>query len=463
MGIKYVLKKILRYERIDIYRKINILGCDIKFYSRTFTKQKLCALQSNIDNLKKQLDDLKKYSDNLQLQLFEKEKSIGEGKKRNIFLENQLNKVNENKDILQKSLSEMEEQKNILQKSLSETEEQKNMLQNQVTEKSQYKKNRLCTGWISHWKEYYNKNYHQINDKLQNLKCNLDGESCKVVDIMTERNFHIFPEQRYTDLFLYDFDKIYTDFEKDGLMLPLDEKKIRSEFEINPDYYLETPVFKFHNGLCFLPKDILNSLIDKDFIDGGALWGDSALILNLYHPRKIYSFEPMHENYNSLLVTIKCNNLSDTVVPVNLALSNKKCEKELYTYGMQSGSNMYHCKAIVDEPPEEKKEIVHTITIDEYVHQNDLNVGLIKLDVEGNELETIQGAIETIKNSKPILLISIYHMPKDFFEIKPLLESLNLKYKFMIRKLVYHDLFTEVMLIGYVDNVAEKYKWNKNM
>jgi hypothetical protein len=36
------------------------------------------------------------------------------------------------------------------------------------------------------------------------------------------------------------------------------------------------------------------------------------------------------------------------------------------------------------------------------------------------------GAEKTIKKDKPILLISVYHTGKDFFEIKPLLESWNL-------------------------------------
>lgn len=79
------------------------------------------------------------------------------------------------------------------------------------------------------------------------------------------------------------------------------------------------------------------------------------------------------------------------------------------------------------------------------------NVGLIKLGVEGYELETIKGAFETIKNQRPIWSISIDHLPKDFFEIKPMLEAMNLGYKFSVRKLVFHDLTTEVTLMEYVE------------
>jgi hypothetical protein len=47
---------------------------------------------------------------------------------------------------------------------------------------------------------------------------------------------------------------------------------------------------------------------------------------------------------------------------------------------------------------------------------------------------------------KPILLISIYHNKKDFFEIKPLIESWNLGYTFKIRKLL--SDWQEIMLIA---------------
>jgi len=73
------------------------------------------------------------------------------------------------------------------------------------------------------------------------------------------------------------------------------------------------------------------------------------------------------------------------------------------------------------------------ISIDEFVEERALNVGLIKLDVEGAEYEVVLGVKETIMKQKPILVISLYHTFKDFFEIKPLIESWGLGYKFEIR------------------------------
>ena len=47
-------------------------------------------------------------------------------------------------------------------------------------------------------------------------------------------------------------------------------------------------------------------------------------------------------------------------------------------------------------------------------------------DVEGFEPEVIRGALETIKKSHPVLVLSFYHTPEEFYEIKSYIESLNL-------------------------------------
>ena len=50
-------------------------------------------------------------------------------------------------------------------------------------------------------------------------------------------------------------------------------------------------------------------------------------------------------------------------------------------------------------------------------------MGLIKVDVEGFEPEVIRGALETIKKSHPVLVLSFYHTPEEFYEIKGYIEA----------------------------------------
>jgi len=63
-----------------------------------------------------------------------------------------------------------------------------------------------------------------------------------------------------------------------------------------------------------------------------------------------------------------------------------------------------------------------------------MTVGLIKVDIEGAERDFLAGAERTIREQKPVLIISIYHSADDFYSIKPLIESWGLGYKSKVWK-----------------------------
>ena len=74
--------------------------------------------------------------------------------------------------------------------------------------------------------------------------------------------------------------------------------------------------------------------------------------------------------------------------------------------------------------------------MDNFVEENNIEVGFL------------EGAVNTIKTQKPILMISIYHSYDDFFNIKPLIESWNLSYKFKIFKPIQPSITSETMLLA---------------
>ena len=90
------------------------------------------------------------------------------------------------------------------------------------------------------------------------------------------------------------------------------------------------------------------------------------------------------------------------------------------------------------------------ITLDEYVQANQLEVGLLKADVEGFEACMLEGAQETIRSQKPTLLLSIYHSAEDFFGIKRLIESWDLGYQFQIKKPSDNSIIVDTTLIAEV-------------
>ena len=178
-----------------------------------------------------------------------------------------------------------------------------------------------------------------------------------------------------------------------------------------------------------LSKEDKNFLENKDIIDAGAFTGDTAIPLSEVTHKNVFAFEPFEESFKLLKENVEINNISN-IKPVNKSLGNINGERSLYLandnfQGITSDSNLR-------KYTEELK--VQEVTVDQFVKENNLDVGLITIDVEGAEKDLLSGAVETIKSQKPMLFISIYHSVEDFFEIKPWIENLDLGYKFEIIK-----------------------------
>lgn len=58
---------------------------------------------------------------------------------------------------------------------------------------------------------------------------------------------------------------------------------------------------------------------------------------------------------------------------------------------------------------------------------------LIKIDIEGAELEVIFSSLDFIKAKRPILAISVYHQPNDLIDLFKLIQSLDCHYSFFLR------------------------------
>jgi len=197
-------------------------------------------------------------------------------------------------------------------------------------------------------------------------------------------------------------------------------ESIKNQYKLPYDIYEES-IFKNKYGLKYIPQNRIKSLDNKDFIDCGAFIGDSALMfIKDYNPNKIYSFEPLLNNYNYLLENIKMNNL-EKVNPINKGLGEKSCTVNFYSLGPSS---------YVSEKGNLKIDL---ISLDEFISKKNLSIGLIKIHVEGFELEVLKGAKKTIKEFKPVLLIGIYHNPEEFFGSKKCIQDLVPDYKFKFK------------------------------
>jgi FkbM family methyltransferase len=213
-------------------------------------------------------------------------------------------------------------------------------------------------------------------------------------------------------------------------------ESFKDTYKLPVEMYEES-IFKYKHGLKFLPEDIIKGLDNKDFIDCGAYIGESALIFEKeYNPNKIYSFEPVLDNYKFLAENIKINNLKK-VIAIQKGVGEKSTTIKFVSLGVSS---------FISEKGDAEMDI---ISIDEYVEKNNLSVGLIKMDIEGYELKALEGAKKTIKKFKPVLLIGIYHNPEELFNTKQYIQDILPNYEFKIKHLADIRPLAEIHLIAW--------------
>ena len=74
---------------------------------------------------------------------------------------------------------------------------------------------------------------------------------------------------------------------------------------------------------------------------------------------------------------------------------------------------------------------IQCVAVDEVLHGEQVN--LVKLDVEGAEIETLKGMERFIREQRPNLLVSAYHTPGHLHEIAELIDDWRLGYRFHLR------------------------------
>lgn len=203
-----------------------------------------------------------------------------------------------------------------------------------------------------------------------------------------------------------------------------------------PKNHFEISIFWHKHNLDALDSRTLEAMRHKDFIDVGGFIGDSAIIFEReFCDKNIYSFEATSANFALMKQTLKLNH-STRIIPINKGLGAAEGTMQICVNGA--------CSSILAHSGE--MEVAQIITLDSFVYENNIEVGFIKVDIEGFEMEFLKGAKDTIATQKPAMLISIYHQPSDYFGIKPLIESWNLGYKFKIAQGTYEHLTCETAL-----------------
>jgi len=312
--------------------------------------------------------------------------------------------------------------------------------------------------WGSKFKKFTLSN--NMPEKIALLKNGLDEESKNTIDLFLDRMLYL-PDgdlKKFYKLSKSYLDSLYTDKERIFDIKYWGElPQYKTDFYLGTDEY-SPDTFLFHHGLRFVSEKVKKYIKDKDFIDGGAWIGDSALVLNKYYsPGKIFSFELSLKNCELFQFTMDSNNISkDKYCLVPMGLGDKNEKILIDDVGGQGASILR--KGSTD---------VIITTMDSFVKENRLNVGFIKADLEGHGLKALKGMINTIRTYRPVLSLAIYHNTDEFFEMKPFLEEIvkDKNYKMMIKRFhVCVDNTSEICLFAYPAELdeGELYENNNN-
>ena len=174
------------------------------------------------------------------------------------------------------------------------------------------------------------------------------------------------------------------------------------------------------------------------YVDAGAFDGSETAWLKTIIPKasKIIAFELDQLNYANYLE----NNDDAKVTYVNAGLWSDNILAQVEGHGV--GARV----TLDPKAHDQESHSVRLVSLDSYIDSNFSNekIALLKMDIEGAEIEALIGASEILKTSKPRLAISIYHIPSDLWKIPLLIHSINPGYSFYISQ--HAPLLTETVL-----------------
>jgi FkbM family methyltransferase len=124
---------------------------------------------------------------------------------------------------------------------------------------------------------------------------------------------------------------------------------------------------------------------------------------------RIYSFEPAGENLKYLKYHIQINGIKNIEAVDCLVGSCEKDEVPFFEESDYGGLNSTaNVNSMVDDSRLFTKSLKRQVSIDFFCKNRDIHPEIIKIDVEGAEIDVLEGALNTLKTDKPVIFLS-YH------------------------------------------------------
>jgi len=182
----------------------------------------------------------------------------------------------------------------------------------------------------------------------------------------------------------------------------------------------------FTEDQYFVPG-IVRLTKDEAFLDIGAYTGDS-----------IESFLKAANNQYKKIIAVEPNPACQSSL---LELQDKLESVQVIPKGVYSKAGAYAFVAddIASMSNFEMTQVEGGIEVDTIDNMILEAVTLIKMDIEGLELEALKGARKTIERNRPKLAICVYHKYNDLLQLSQFILNLKLGYRLYLR---HHSFYT---------------------
>lgn len=195
----------------------------------------------------------------------------------------------------------------------------------------------------------------------------------------------------------------------------------------------------------YFPEDIIKIDEGEVFVDCGAYIGDTIQsFMNIARKqhvkwKEIIAFEPSSKHFSIMEKFYRKRK--------NISLINKGVSKKL------SEAQFKVCENGDSKIDNDSITKIDTISLD--LEEKCRHASFIKMDIEGTEMDALQGASELIRRNKPKLAICIYHSNEDMIRIIEYVHSLVPQYKLYVRN---HsgEMIDTVMYAIYGKNIGKE-------
>ena len=261
----------------------------------------------------------------------------------------------------------------------------------------------------------------------------LDSVICRIVEISNQNELYL-PDVPVAGTEIFNFDFFNSNSEK-----------IKKAFELladdeSKDVFANTILYKLTGEIKYLLKSteetskslkaIFKTEKWKTFVDLGAYNGDTVKETLSISPKinKVIAFEPDVKNFKKLEKYF--SELSIEAVAHNICAWDKQDTLSFDSSGNRNStiSTLDHTASLGDT----KKISIPANSVDNVVA--DEKVDYINFDVEGAEMQALNGASGTIKSHSPDLLVAAYHRSEDIFGLLIKLSEMMPDYKLYMRR-----------------------------